>query len=96
MRDQVQVRLYCRADPLLLWLRSSRVTHWAPPIFNFRDVSQEQRQLHRFFECYLVKWDDVVTELHSKSNSFLPCVWGKCTELHLPHHCRCKIAAERL
>ena len=46
MRDQVQVRLYCRADPLLLWVRGCRITQVAP--LNFGDVSQEQRQMHRF------------------------------------------------
>ena len=46
MRDQAQVQLYCRADPLLLWVRASRLTQGAP--LNFGVVSQEQKQLHRF------------------------------------------------
>ena len=46
MRDQAQVQLYCRPDPLLLWVRAIRITQGAP--LNFWDVPQEQRQLHRF------------------------------------------------
>ena len=30
MRDQAQVQLYCGVDPFLLWIRSIRITEWAP------------------------------------------------------------------
>ena len=46
MCDQAQIELYCRANPLLLWVRATRMTQEAP--LKFGDVSQEQRKFHRF------------------------------------------------
>ena len=51
MRDQAQVQLYCRADPLLLWVRAIRIIQGAA--LHFWDVPQEQRRLHHFSRVIL-------------------------------------------
>ena len=59
MRDQAQVELYCRPNPLVLWVRVGRINQEGP--LKFGDVSLEQT-IASFPVSYLEKWDGVVIQ----------------------------------